>query len=714
MFKNKDRFFYLIIILCFSLNFITIAQLSNTNSDYIYISPVPNSTFVSPYNNIIITPKSSFNRAQLFDKNWVEVYGSKSGIHSGEIMLSDNGENIIFQPFNSFSLGEMVTVTLLKGLRLENGDVLGRLQYNFEISNDFKNNILHKLKDIGDSSLPIDFPKIRIGISNNPSNGFLFLSPAKGNTLSYLMILNNRGIPIFYRKKPDVALVYFKPQANGLLTYYDTEKNFFYALDSSYAVVDSFMAGNGYPTDFHELLITQDNHAYLIIYDVQKVRMDTIVTGGLDTANVVGCIIQEIDSNKNVVWQWRSWDHFNITDANDFVDLTDSNIVYCHTNSIEIDQDGNIVISSKRMDEITKIDKATGNIIWRLGGKKNQFTFTNDNFEILQQHDARILANGNLLLFDNGLFTNRIFSRAVEYELNTTDVLNLNANKIWEFRNTPDEFSRVMGSIQRLPDGNTLIGWGSSSKTPYTDDDWRTITEVTPGGIKTFEMFIEDQNYSYQVFRYPWKTNLFTSDKDTLDFGFVSHGDSLIKSFNITNNKSEALIITSYYFTDSTFTPTTILPITIQPNNTQLFSVQYKPIDANEHIDTLLIRTETGTEMVAQYVILKADSNFATSINNSKIVPEDFVLFQNYPNPFNPSTTIKYSLPERSNISISIYNVLGELIIKLKDNIEEKGIHKVNWQPENISSGIYFYKAEINLLSSKKRIILTKKMLFIK
>jgi len=568
---------------------------------------------------------------------------------------------------------------------------------------------------INNTSLPADFPKIRVGVSNNPSDGYLFLAPAKNNNFSYLMILNNSGIPIFYRKKPDVALVYFKPQPNGLLTYYDTEKNIFYALDSSYAIVDSFMAGNGYTTDFHELLLTEDNHAYVIIYDVQKVRMDTIVTGGVDTANVVGSIIQEIDRSKNVVWQWRSWDHFSITDANDFVDLTRPNIDYSHTNSIEIDKDGNIIISSKRMDEITKIDKATGNIIWRLGGKRNQFVFNNDNFPILQQHDARILNNGNLLLFDNGLAPNRVFSRAVEYKLNTEDTTNLIAEKVWEFRNTPDEFSRVMGSIQRLPDGNTIIGWGSSSKTPNTVDDWRAITEVTPNGIKTFEMFIENQNYSYQVFRAPWRTNLFTSDKDTVNFGFVSLGDSVVKSFTVTNNKSEALTITSYYFKDSTFTPTTNLPLTIQPNGSKIFFVKYKPIDAKQHVDTLLIRSENVNEMIAQYIVLKADSSFATSVNtNENIIPGKFVLFQNYPNPFNPSTTISYSLPEKSNVRILIYNVLGELITKLNDGIEDKGLHRISWNPKNISSGIYFYKAEIKMLSSKTRITKTKKMLFIK
>ena len=79
---------------------------------------------------------------------------------------------------------------------------------------------------------------------------------------------------------------------------------------------------------------------------------------------VVGLIIEEQDENKNVVFQWRSWDHFKITDATYDIDLTDSVVDYVHGNAIEVDDDGNLLISSRHMDEVTKIDRQTGEIIW--------------------------------------------------------------------------------------------------------------------------------------------------------------------------------------------------------------------------------------------------------------------------------------------------------------------------------------------------------------
>lgn len=85
------------------------------------------------------------------------------------------------------------------------------------------------------------------------------------------------------------------------------------------------------------------------------------------TLQLWDAIIQELDQSKNVVFQWRSWDHFRITDAT-HEDLTAALVDYVHANALEVDNDGNILLSSRHLDEITKIDRQTGNIIWRLDG----------------------------------------------------------------------------------------------------------------------------------------------------------------------------------------------------------------------------------------------------------------------------------------------------------------------------------------------------------
>ena len=169
----------------------------------------------------------------------------------------------------------------------------------------------------------------------------------------------------------------------------------FYALDSNFKLIDSFKCGNGYVTDVHELRVLANGHALLMSYDPEIVDMSQIVPGGNPNAVVTGLILQEIDTHKNVVWQWRSWDHYKITDAT-HENLTAANIDYVHGNAIEIAGDGNIIISCRHMDEITKINYDDGSIMWRWGGKNNQFTFLNDTLKFSHQHAIRLIANGEL------------------------------------------------------------------------------------------------------------------------------------------------------------------------------------------------------------------------------------------------------------------------------------------------------------------------------
>jgi hypothetical protein len=204
-------------------------------------------------------------------------------------------------------------------------------------------------------------------------------------------------------------------------------------------------------------------------------------------------VIQQIDANKNVIFQWRSWDHFLIIDAT-HENLLDDTIDYVHGNSIEVDTDNNIIISSRHMDEITKISTTTGNIIWRLGGKNNQFTFINDTIGFSHQHDARRISNGNLTLYDNGNFHVPPRSRAIEYQLNETSNPKT-ATLVWQYRRTPAVYAFAMGNVQRLSNGNTLIGWGSS---------YIAATEVNPAGQIMYEMYLPFTMSTYRAFRYEW------------------------------------------------------------------------------------------------------------------------------------------------------------------------------------------------------------------
>ena len=231
-------------------------------------------------------------------------------------------------------------------------------------------------------------------------------------------------------------------------------------------------------------------------YDFQTVRMDTVVQGGDSAAVVIGLVIQELDSEKNVVLQWRSWDHIEIPDATEDVDLMAHTIDYIHGNAIEVDWDGNLLLSSRHLDEITKIDRKTGKIIWRWGGKKsrkNEFLFINDPVTFSHQHDIRRTDEGTYTIFDNGNLHTPSFSRGLEYEL---DENAKTATLIWEFNNDPKTYARAMGSTLKLENDNVLIGWGLH----YNK---RSVSEIKQDGTVALELLLPDTIYNYRAFKFP-------------------------------------------------------------------------------------------------------------------------------------------------------------------------------------------------------------------
>jgi hypothetical protein len=341
-----------------------------------------------------------------------------------------------------------------------------------------------------------DFPTLTVTTLDAPSPGRLYLATIafaqSVATPPYLMILDDHGVPVFRRRMPNRCLD-FKRQSDGTLSYFDEEQKVFVVLDTAYRQIRTINA-IGVETDVHELLLLPDGHALVMGLAPHHVDMSAIVAGGNPDAVVLDMVIQELDSAQRVVFEWSSRDHFDVRDAI-HEDLTAATIDYVHPNSLEVDSDGNILLSSRHLDEVTKIDRRTGAIIWRLGGRHNEFAFVNDPDGFSHQHDARRLDNGNILLFDNGNFHGVKRSRVAEYRLDETA---MTATLVWQYRHTPEIFSYAMGNAQRLPNGNTLIGWGA----------YPLVTEVRSDGSVAFEMKLPDNVFSYRAFRLPAATAL--------------------------------------------------------------------------------------------------------------------------------------------------------------------------------------------------------------
>lgn len=94
--------------------------------------------------------------------------------------------------------------------------------------------------------------------------------------------------------------------------------------------------------------------------------------------------------------------------------------------------------------------------------------------------------------------------------------------------------------------------------------------------------------------------------------------------------------------------------------------------------------------------------------NNSKTGVQQFLLEQNYPNPFNPLTNISYSVPEKSFVSLKVYNLLGSAVATLVNETREKGKYTIRFDGSNLASGIYFYKLDAGNFSDIKKLVLLK------
>lgn len=191
--------------------------------------------------------------------------------------------------------------------------------------------------------------------------------------------------------------------------------------------------------------------------------------------DLLGDQIVEWDPACNrIVWNWHLFDHHE--PERDRPD-------YSHCNTVEPDpRDGSLYLSCRNMNSILKIDRTSGEILWRLGQNGDFEMDPADRF--YHQHAPELQPNGNLLLFDNG--TGRPeevggqFSRALELAI---DEAKMTAAAVWDYRHEPDLYCPIWSDADRLPNGNTLIVFGTR-----TEGDTTRYVEVTPEGEVVWEV----------------------------------------------------------------------------------------------------------------------------------------------------------------------------------------------------------------------------------
>lgn len=203
---------------------------------------------------------------------------------------------------------------------------------------------------------------------------------------------------------------------------------------------------------------------------------------------------------------------------------------------------------------------------------------------------------------------------------------------------------------------------------------------------------------------------------EVLFFGEVDINDDPVTfPFNIISTSSDDLSVTSITLdNEESFSITNFeLPLIIPAQKKESIFVTYNPSQANR-TDSAFIEIQTNAPK-NPYFRVKVYGNATGPVNveTDEIIPADFVLEQNFPNPFNPSTIIKFSLPESSEVKIIIYTSLGEEVINLVDGYFEPGNYEAIWYGEDrqhnkLGSGVYLYNfiVDSKIISAKKMILL--------
>lgn len=495
------------------------------------------------------------------------------------------------------------------------------------------------------------FPEIKILASNNPAPGYFFLA-SKGlradNASQYLAIVDNYGVPVFFRKM-EKASGSMRPLPDGRVVYLTGAPRVMYFMNDMLEVTDT-LTTRGFKIDGHDWAFdSNDGHMVLMGRAKHTENMSQVVEGGDTAATILDAIIQEFDADNNLIYTWNSADHFAVTDANEdspYIDFTEEEIDPVHINSVAIDSDTSILISCRHMDEITKIDRRTGDIIWRLGGKMNEFTFINDTIGFSHQHSISRLENGHILLFDNGNMHDSLYSTSVEYKL---DEVNMTATLVHRFIRNLVTYSNHGGCTQREDHGNTIIGWGVY---------WPSFTEFHPDGSIALDVDFTEHSFSPRIEKYMWKTKIFETSVDSLDMGMWDGVDPVEKSITVHNNSDKSISITGFSVHSGFFTVVDTLPKEIPAHGEISLTLAFNPDSATYGYltDVLTLNYDKPGERVARQVYLtgQKEDNEAPVVS---ILPDSALV------PASALINISFSEPVRGAGGFELgYNNVNDLI----------------------------------------------------
>ncbi len=287
--------------------------------------------------------------------------------------------------------------------------------------------------------------------------------------------------------------------------------------DESYHPVAQVHAGNGYQGDLHEFMLTDQGTALFTCYG----RATGTFPGTGRRGNYFYGVVQEVDvASGRVLFQWRSDQHVGLGESYYQPPSNPKNTWdYFHVNAITIDpSDNNLVISSRNTCACYKVDRETGKVIWKLGGKGGNFRM-GPGTRFYFQHHITLHPGGTMTIFDNEAGPPREASQSRGLVL-AIDEGSRRVRLVRQFLHRPSVLSDALGSVQLLTHGHTFMGWGTSSY----------FTEYAGDGTVLFDGHLTPGTLSYRAFKQTWTGRPATSP--TLAVSRAGAGATLHASWN--------------------------------------------------------------------------------------------------------------------------------------------------------------------------------------
>lgn len=258
--------------------------------------------------------------------------------------------------------------------------------------------------------------------------------------------------------------------------------------DDTFNPIKTFAGASGLTADLHEFTITPSGDALSSAYQITHADLSSVKGARHGKiANPHGLLV-DLGTGKTKL-DWSALDHVALSESHKPLPSKGDELWdFFHLNSLQMLPDGNILVSSRNTWTVYKVNGQTGEIIWRLGGKRSDFQIPREA-RWAWQHHATLWNATTLTLFDNS-GAHMPLTRALQLNV---DESAMTVSLIRAFQNPTGFSSGTLGSVQLLPDGNVFVGWGSQPYfSEFASDGTLLAHGEMPIGTRSYRAFLVD------------------------------------------------------------------------------------------------------------------------------------------------------------------------------------------------------------------------------